>query len=121
MTSFSEPQVNSHTGIIYLAKGNQLILCTEIIDLIIEEEVFDELTGQTIPSKLVLRASEDNCKLMCSFDVQRVVERDHLQFSGWKTHNWRFLDNYKADITLDGKKTSASGQTLHEKFLLRLK
>jgi hypothetical protein len=119
--SSSHPEKNPPSGILYLAQKDRLILCTEKIQMVTEEEFFDETTGQAVPGKIVLKASEENCKLKCSFNVQRVVERDHLHFSGWKTHNWRFLDGYKANITLDGKKTTASGQMLHEKFLLRLK
>jgi hypothetical protein len=121
MTSSPEPQVNSHTGIFYLAKGTQLILCTEKIDLITEEESFDELTGQTVATKLVLKAVEDNCEAKCEFSVQKIVERDHLKFAGWNTHNWRFLDDYNAEIVLDGKKYTTSGKMIHERFLLRLK
>ena len=121
VTSSSEPQVNGHTGIFYLAKGNKLILCTEKIELITEEESFDEMTGQPVATKLVLKAAEDNCEAKCEFSVRKIVERDHLKFAGWNTHNWRFLDDYNAEIVLDGKKDSTSGQMLHERFLLRLK
>jgi hypothetical protein len=121
VTSSSEPQVNGHTGVFYLAKGNQLILCTEKIEFITEKESFDELTGQPVATKLVLKGAEDNCSAKCEFQVQKIVERDHLKFAGWNTHNWRFLDTYTAEITLDGKKDMISGQMLHEKFLLRLK
>jgi hypothetical protein len=121
VTYSTEPQVNGHTGIFYLAKGNRLILCTEKIELIIEEESFDEMTGQPVATKLVLKAAEDNCEAKCEFSVQKIVERDHLKFAGWNTHNWRFLDDYRTEIVLDGKKDTTSGKMLHERFLLRLK
>lgn len=115
------PQVNGPTGILYLAKNERLILCTEKIKLMTEEESFDEMTGQTVATKQVLEAAEESCSARCVFSVQKIVERDHLKFSGWDTHNWRFLDNYTADITLDGKTHSTAGRMIHERFLLRLK
>ncbi|RPJ61160.1 MAG: hypothetical protein EHM12_05550 [Dehalococcoidia bacterium] len=121
IASSPEPQVNSQTGILYLAKKDKLILCTEKIQVTTEEEVFDELTGQTVGSKVILKASEDNCQAKCEFTLQNIVERDHLKFAGWNTHNWRFLDTYNTEIVLDGKKDKTSGKMLHEKFLLRLK
>jgi hypothetical protein len=121
VTPSSEPQLNSHSGILYVAKGSELVLCTEKIELVTKEESFDELTGQIIGTKLLLSGREDGSAATCEFTIQRVVERDHLKFSGWNSHNWRFLDSYDAEIAVDGKKESVSGQMLHEKFLLRLK
>ena len=115
----AEPAAGS--GIIYLAKNDMVILCSEKVNMDVAEEVFDEPTGQTMPRQLVLSAAEDNCSISCHLTVQRIIERDHLKFAGWKTHNWRYLDDYRAEITLDGQKDVSSGQTLHERFLLRLK
>ena len=110
-----------HAGIIYLAKHDELILLSEGIELITLVDGFDEPTGQTTPLKFILKAKEDNCEFSAVMDVQKIVERDHLKFAGWKTHNWRFLDNYEATITLNGKTDIVKGQTLHERFLLRMK
>lgn len=106
---------------IYLAKGKDLILMSESVEMVTLADGFDEPTGQTNPMKFTLKAKEANCEINATFDVQKIVERDHLKFSHWKTHNWRYLDNYEAKITLDGVTDIAKGQMLHERFLLRLK
>jgi hypothetical protein len=109
------------TGILYLAKRGELVMMTDGAEIITLKEGFDEPSGITNSVKFMVKGQEENCEFEAIMEVQRIIERDHLKFSGWKTHNWRFLDNYEATITVDGVTDTVKGQTIHERFLLRLK
>ncbi|MGB9617987.1 MAG: hypothetical protein ACPL7J_11765, partial [Desulfomonilaceae bacterium] len=101
-----------------LARGSEIVLSTDLIHLIATETRQDEEFGFSLPMGLQILAEVENVKVDCRLKTERVVETLELPRGEKFFHYYRFLATYHADISIDGIRRQAFGETFHEAMYL---
>ena len=102
-----------------LGKDGRIILGTDQINVTIEETRKDEQYGCEIPLRLRLTCHGEGIHIDGVLSTERIVETLRLpRANGSFYHYYRFLATYQASIEIDGLKSEAAGETLHEFMLL---
>jgi predicted secreted hydrolase len=102
-----------------LARGNDIILSTDMLDVELDNVERDEQTGQDYAQRLVLTADALGVKISVEINSHRVIEFMKLpRVTDWDHYYFRFLADYRMSLEIDGIKESAGGEHLFELMML---
>jgi hypothetical protein len=105
---------------LYVADGKSTLLATNDYKFSVEKEEADPKTGEKYAKIISLKYDSNDLKLDCRLDTKSIVEHGSLpKVNEFNMSNWRFLADYQGEITVDGKRESIKGETIHERLLFR--
>jgi predicted secreted hydrolase len=105
---------------LYVADGKSTLLATNDYKFSVEKEEADPKTGEKYAKIISLKYDSNDLKLDCRLDTKSIVEHGPLpKVNEFNMSNWRFLADYQGEITVDGKRESIKGETIHERLLFR--
>ncbi len=119
---FSNTQILDGNWIpsLYVADDKSTLLATGDYKFSVEKEESDPKTGEKYAKIISLKYDSNDLKLNCRLDTKNIVEHGPLpKVNEFNMSNWRFLADYQGDITVDGKRESIKGETIHERLLFR--
>jgi predicted secreted hydrolase len=105
---------------LYIANKHSTLLETNQYKFTVEKQETDPKTGEKYARIISLKYDSNGLKLNCRLDTKNVVEHGSLpKVNEYNMTNWRFLADYHGEITVDGKRESIKGETIHERLLFR--
>jgi predicted secreted hydrolase len=102
-----------------LARDNEIVLSTDIINTELNDFVVDEKLKQKYPREVTVTTDSLGVKMKLSIKTHRVVEQMNLpKTMEWEQYYYRFLANYTLDLEIDGEKDIVKGEMLHEYVIM---
>ena len=104
---------------LFLARGKEIILTTDIMHMEFSNYAHDENTGRDYARTLVITTDVKGVKVKLEINTSRMAEWMELPpAADWKQYYFRFLADYTMELEIDGTKDSVTGELLHELMVL---